>query len=424
MIERRNRIVVTGMGTVNPLGLLVPQSWEALIKGQSGIDYLNPPIHSEVKIAGQVKDFDFSKYCLFPDQRKEMKRIHRSAQFAYVVALEAMRDAGLWDEKLLLQGVLPERIGLRIGSGMAGADYIAKIEDDMREKGDQKISPSAIFRVLPERPATVTGRWLGIKGPAGSSVAACATGSQNIIDAVRIMKDPDSKVEVMLAGGTEAAISPIGLTIFDQIRALSRRHSHPDEVSCPFDELADGFVMGEGAGAMVLEKLGHALDRKAEIHAEVVGYTDNSDAFHDTEPDVEGASKAMTVALEQSGINSAEVDYINTHGTSTVVGGRVELTAIRKVFRSSLDRLLISSTKSATGHLMGATGALEAIFCVLAICKGIVPPTLNLHHPIKEADGMDLVPLVARYQPVKIALSNSFGFGGLNNTLIFREFAQ
>lgn len=418
------RIVVTGMGTVNPLGLNVKDSWENIIAGKSGIATIEPPELAipEVRIAGQVKNFDPKPY--FPP--KEIRNIHRNAQFAYVSALEALHDASLVNLANLLEPKLlsePERTGLTLGSGVGGGMHIAEIEDVLRDKGANRVRTSAMLQLLLERSNSITSILLGIKGPISATVAACATGSESIINAIYRIRENDA--DVMIAGGTEAAIGPVGLASFHALRALSTKYQeNPTEASRFADQGADGFVMAEGAGVLVLESLKHAQGRGAKIYAEVIGYGDNADAYDDVAPSGEGAIRALLLALGRAGLSARGVDYINAHGTSTPSGDPKELEAIAEVFGINNPRLSISSTKSAVGHMLGAAGGFEAIMCIKAIETGIIPPTLNLLNPIKEAEGLDLVPLKAKEKPVDVAISNSFGFGGINSVLVFSRFNQ
>lgn len=412
------RIVVTGMGAISPLGLSVEETWSNLVAGKSGIRKMDPPVNSEVSVAGLVEGFTSS---ISP---REIKRIHRSAQLSYAATVEALYDAGLLKNlDTLIEGesplvnVDPERIGTRIGTGVGGGSEIAEIEDVIRDKGDTKISAVAMLLLLNERVSTVPSRHLNLRGPVATTVAACATGSMSIVDGIYTIREDDA--DVMVVGGTEAAIHRIGVGSFNSMRALSR-NDEPTEASRPFDEDADGFIMAEGAGILVIENLAHAKKRNARIHTEIIGYGNSADAFHDTQPSGEGAARAMRIALRKAGIVPKDVHYINTHGTSTPTGDGVEPDALLGVFGEYLVEIPISSTKSATGHLLGAAGGLEAIIATKAIEEGVVPPTLNLHKPIRE--GVNFVALEAQRRKVDIAMSNSFGFGGINSVLIFRRY--
>ena len=403
----KERVVVTGMGAVTPLGLCVAETWQNLIDGQSGIKIIDPPVNSQVSVGGVVENFDPEKYI----PGKELPRIHRSAQFSCAAITEAVQDAGL-------KNISPEDIGIRMGTGIGGGGEIAEMEDIILKYGDHKISQYSMLRLLPERVSTIPSRLGNLRGPTATTVAACATGSMAIIDGYYTLSLDDAKV--MVVGGSEAVVHRIGVGGFNAMRALSRKGSKPERISRPFDKKADGFVMSEGAAVLVLERLEHAEQRGARIHAEIVGYGNTSDAFHDTVPSGEGAVRAMRIALEKACLKPEDVDYINAHGTSTVVGDGKELDALSEVFGKSLRRISVSSTKSATGHMLGAAGAIEAIFCIKAIEEGIVPPTLNLRNPIRP--GLDLVKGKAKHKEVNVAMSNSFGFGGINSVLIFKKF--
>ncbi len=422
-MSKEIRVVVTGMGAISPLGNNVEDTWKALISGKSGIKRVSKEdesgfridgVNSEVDIAGVVENFEPADFLSF----KELKKAHMSAIFSYAASVEALKDAGLFADSLT--NIDPERIGARIGTGVGGGSEIAEVEDVIINKGDQKISPFSMLRLLSERVVTVSSMKLGIKGPISAVVAACATGSIAIGDAVDKIRL--GKADAMLAGGTEAAIHRVGVGSFHAMHALSTDNENPEFASRPFNENVSGFVMAEGAGILVLESLDHVIARGAEnqIYAEVLGNADTSDAYHDTQPSGDGAVRAMRIAMKESGINPSEVNYINAHGTSTPLGDEKELEAIVRVFGDELKHISISSTKSATGHLLGAAGGLEAVICVKAICTDLVPPTLNLENPI--VAGLDLVPNKYKKRIVNIAMSNSFGFGGINSVLIFGKY--
>lgn len=417
------RVVVTGLGAITPLGLNVADSFAALKSGKSGIKLMEPAIHNRINIAGVVEGFDPKKYF----SPKDLKRIHRSAQFSTAAVAEALIDGGLLDSDTNLtlwnispKSIRPEDIGAKIGSGVAGLTYVPEMQDIIRDKGEEKISPFSSLQFLLERVATIPSRKFSLKGETTATVAACATGSKSIAEARNaiILGEAD----LMLAGGTEAALTQLGLASFDVMRALAdpKKFNSPEEASRPFDKDAAGFVMGEGAGILLLERLDHATKRGAKIYAEVIGHANTSDAYDDTAPSGEGARRAMRKALINAGIEPEQVDYLNAHGTSTPTGDPEELEAVRDVFGSHLSKLFISSTKSATGHLLGAAGGIEAVFCIKALDEGIIPPTLNLSNPIRE--GFNLVPNTSKYHPIEIAMSNSFGFGGINSVLIFKKF--
>lgn len=411
----RERIVVTGMGTVTPLGIGVSETWKNLIEGKSGIRKLEKDVNSQVNIAGIVEGFEPTRYI----PGRELLRVHRAAQFSQAAVIEALIDAGFCDGKTLI-GIEPEDIGIQMGTGIGGGSEIAEMEGIIREFGDTRISQYSMLNLLPERVATVPGKLNKFRGPTATRVAACATGSWAVVDGVYILLEDDAKV--MAVGGTEAVIHRIGIGGFNAMGALSRNRRFPGKASRPFDKKANGFVVSEGAGALILELLSHALSRGAKIHAEITGYGNTSDAFHDTVPSGEGAVRAIKLALRKAGIEPEDIDYINAHGTSTPAGDGRELDALSKVFGKNLKNISVSSTKSATGHLLGAAGAVESIFCIKTIEEGIIPPTLNLRNPIRR--GLDLVPNYARQREVNTAMSNSFGFGGINSVLIFKKYPE
>lgn len=421
MVEKSadKRIVVTGIGAITPVGLTAEESFKALIEGKSGIALIEPKDDykdSKVRIAGQVKGFDSNGY--FSD--KESRRTPRCAQFATAASIKALTDAGLYADGKL-QHIDPIRIGLIMGTAIGGSSYFTKVEDVIRDKGEDRIYPLSTLLFLLGRTASVPSIKIGIKGPVDVVDAECASGSRAISNAIRIIRSGDA--DVVVAGGAEAPIEKSVIVSFAKGKALSTRNDSPTEASRPFDQDADGFVVAEGVGVLVLESLEYAMKRNANIYAEVLGYGDTSDAFHHTDPSGEGAIRAMLLALKRAGIRPGDVDYINTHGPSTEAGDGVELDAIREVFGEDATSVLVSSTKSAIGHTLGAAGGIEAVICVLAIRDNIVPPTLNLKTPINEAEGLDLVPLEARRdRQIVVALSNSFGLGGLNSVLVFKRY--
>ncbi len=433
-MRKSHRVVVTGMGAVTPLGLNVEESWQGLIEGRSGVqkistsswEFKEDARNSEIDIAGLVTGFDASQ--LIP--RKELNRIHRSAQFAVVACREALIQAGLFDPSLKMEkglaapiGINPDRLGAILGTGIGGGSIIADIEDVIRDKGDLRVSPFSMLLLLPERVSTVPSMWLNFEAEVGEKTAACASAAQAITDAYRVLERGEA--DVMLAGGSEAAVHRVALASFNNMHALNNTsNGNPDRASSPFDQKAAGFIMGEGAGILCLETLEHARGRGADILAELVGYGNTADAHHDTAPYLLGAIKAIRKALAMAEIDPAEIDYINAHGTSTPTNDPNELKAFREVFGDNLVNIPVSSTKSATGHLLGAAGGVEAIFSIKAIEEGIIPPTLNLHNPIPEAEGLNLVSLGAQKREVNIVMSDSLGFGGLNSVLIFRKFQR
>ncbi|HSV75025.1 MAG TPA: beta-ketoacyl-ACP synthase II [Chthonomonadales bacterium] len=404
------RVVVTGLGVITSLGLTVPTFWENLLAGRSGVtDITSFDVSAyTTRIAAEIRDFDASNFM----ERKEAKRMDRFAQFAVAAARGAIEQSGL-----RIEGELSERVGVLIGSGIGG---ILTIEEQYRvllERGPARVSPFLIPMLIGDMAAGQVSIILGAKGPNSAVVTACATGCHAIGDAAHIILRGDA--DAMIAGGAEAGISALGLGGFCAARALSTRNDDPERASRPFDAERDGFVMGEGAGVVVLEELEFALARGATPIAEVVGYGMTGDAFHVTQPapEGEGAARAMRMALRSAGMAPEDIDHINAHGTSTQPNDRLETIAIRTVFGEHADRLAVSSTKSMTGHLLGAAGAVEAIACCLAVRDQVVPPTINYTTPDPDCD-LDYVPNHARPMQVRAAMSNSFGFGGHNATVI------
>ena len=408
------RIVVTGVGAVSPLGLDVPTLWEALKTGKSGAGRITlfdeEPF--ETKIAAEVKGFDPTKYF----EHREARRMDRYTQFATVAAMQAVKQANLDCEK---EG--PD-VGVLIGSGIGGITTLSAQMATLAEKGPRRISPLLVPMMIADAAAGHVSITLGAKGMNFCATSACSSGADAVGEACEIIKRGD--VQVMIAGGAEAPITPIAIAGFNAAGALSVRNDAPQKASRPFDAQRDGFVMGEGAAVLVLESLDHALKRNAHILAELAAYGATSDAFHITQPaqDGEGAAKAMQTALRKAGMTTKDIDYINAHGTSTAMNDKCETMAIKAVFGADAHRVPISSTKSMMGHLIGAAGAIEAIVCVLAIQNGVIPPTINLEHADPDCD-LDYVPNTARQQKVRAAMSNSFGFGGHNSVLLFREYA-
>jgi len=408
------RIVVTGVGAVSPLGLDVPTLWEALKTGQSGAGRITlfdaEPF--ETKIAAEVKGFDPAKYF----EHREARRMDRYTQFATVAAMQAVKQANLDCEK---EG--PD-VGVLIGSGIGGITTLSAQMATLAEKGPRRISPLLVPMMIADAAAGHVSITLGAKGMNFCATSACSSGADAVGEACEIIKRGD--VQVMIAGGAEAPITPIAIAGFNAAGALSVRNDAPQKASRPFDAQRDGFVMGEGAAVLVLESLDHALRRNANILAELAAYGATSDAFHITQPaqDGEGGAKAMQMALRKAGMTTRDIDYINAHGTSTAMNDKCETMAIKSVFGGDAHRIPVSSTKSMMGHLIGAAGAIEAIVCVLAIQNGVIPPTTNLEHADPDCD-LDYVPNTARQQKVRAAMSNSFGFGGHNSVLLLREYA-
>ncbi len=413
MIEKR-RVVVTGLGLVTPIGIGVEASWKSAIEGRSGICQITQfdASHMPVRIAGEVKGFDPAPYI----EAKEIKKMDRFIHFAMAAATMAVEDSGLriTDENA-------ERVGVIIGAGMGGLPSIEHYHKIYLEKGYRRISPFFIPMLIINLASGNVSIKFGAKGPNSAAVTACATGSHSIGDSFKIIQRGDA--DVMIAGGTESVITPLGIGGFAVMKALSTRNDEPEKASRPFDAGRDGFVMGEGSGVIILESLESALNRGAKIYAEIIGYGMSSDAYHITTPapEGEGAARCMKAALKDAGIEPEMVNYINAHGTSTKYGDELETAAIKTVFGEHAYKLCVSSTKSMTGHLLGAAGGVEAIFSVLSIYNNIVPPTINLEDPDPECD-LDYAPNRAKQMDVEYAMSNSFGFGGTNACLLFKRY--
>lgn len=412
VLEKR-RVVITGIGMVTPLGLTVDETWDALIQGQSGASSITNFDASQfpVQICAAVKNFDPSMYLDYKDCRKTDTFI----QFGIAAAVQAVGDSGL-----VVDESNARRIGVALGAGIGGLPSIEKNHQAYVDGGARKISPNFIpYAIINMVPGMVAIKY-GFKGPNLSIVTACGTGAHNIGTAARMIKYGDA--DVMVAGGTEMATTPLGIGGFAAIKALSRRNDDPARASRPWDKDRDGFVLGEGAGVMVVEEYEHAKKRGAKIYAELVGFGMSDDAYHIAAPDPEGSGSmlAMENALADAGLNADAVDYMNAHATSTPAGDIGEVLATKRVFKDHAYKLAVSSTKSMTGHLLGAAGAVEAIFSILAICNQVVPATINLDNPDEGCD-LDFVPHTARQQKVNVAISNSFGFGGTNASLIFSK---
>jgi 3-oxoacyl-[acyl-carrier-protein] synthase II len=410
----KNRVVVTGVGMITPLGLGVEESWNNLIAGRSGIRRITQFDSSKfsTQIAGEVVGFNPEDYI----ELKEIKKMDRFIHLAIAAAKKAIDDSGL---KITNNNA--ERVGVIVGSGIGGLGTIERYHSVILEKGPKRITPFFIPMLIINLAAGQISIKFGAKGPNSAIATACATGSHSIGDALKIIQSGEA--DVMIAGGTESVITPLGIGGFNAMKALSTRNDEPEKASRPFDIDRDGFVMGEGAGIVILERLESALDRGAKVYAEIVGYGMTADAYHITAPapNGEGAARCMAMALRNGGINPSEVDYINAHGTSTKYGDELESYAIKTVFGEHAYKVAVSSTKSMTGHLLGAAGGVEAIISVLSIYNDIVPPTINLDNPDPECD-LDYVPYKSRRMTVNYALSNSFGFGGTNACLLFKKF--
>lgn len=412
MMDRK--VVVTGIGVLSPLGLDLASTWEGLKNGVSGIDritLLDPEPYS-CQIAGEVKGFEAKPYFKNP---KDARRADRYAQFGVAAAKMALADSGMDPER-----VDRDRVGVMIGSGIGGLGTLEAQHTVLMNRGPAKVSPFVIPMMISNIASGMISIEYGFGGPNMAIVTACATSNHSIGEAWRMIKFGDA--DAFLCGGAEATILPMGLAGFGNMRALSTRNDEPQRASRPFDKDRDGFVMGEGAGVLVIEEMEHAKKRGAEIYAELVGYGCSSDAYHMTAPHPEGsgARRCMEMALRHAGMNPEDVDYVNAHGTSTPVGDLAETKAVKKTFGAyANDGLLVSSTKSMTGHLLGAAGGIEIAACIMAIRDGVVPPTINLDDPEDGCD-LDYVAKEAREVPIKTALSNSFGFGGHNASLLVR----
>ena len=409
----RRRVVITGLGLVTPLGNNVPDTWDNILKGVSGIAPITHFDVSEfpVRFGGSIRNFNAEDYI----PRKDIKKMDLFIHYGMAAGLQAVADSGLE-----INDSNSHRVGVAIGSGIGGLPGIEHGKQTILEHGPRKISPFFVPSNIINMISGNLSIRLGARGPNFAIVTACTTGTHNIGDAARIIEYGDA--DVMIAGGAEMASSPTGLAGFANARALSTRNDEPQAASRPWDRDRDGFVLSDGAGVVVLEEYEFARKRGARIYAELVGYGLSGDAYHMTAPSEsgDGAIRCMQNALKNAGLNAAEVDYINAHGTSTPAGDVIESNAIKKVFSDHAGKIAISSTKSMTGHLLGAAGGIETVFCVLALRDGVAPPTINLDNPDPECD-LDYVPHTAREMKINIALTNSFGFGGTNGTLVLRK---
>ena len=407
------RVVVTGLGSVSPLGNNARDTWEGMVEGRSGIARITlfDPSDFKTQIAAEVKDFNPRDYM----DGKLARRVDRFTQFAIAASREAVEDASLDLEHEDIY-----RVGVLMGTGVGGIGTLLKQQGVLEKRGPRKVSPFLITAMTPDAASGQVAIELGVRGPNYAVVSACATGSGTIGEAFEIIRRDDA--DVMITGGTEAAILPITIAGFNVVGGISTRNDEPEKASRPFDLNRDGFILGEGAAVLVLEELEHALARGARIYAEVIGYGVSADAYHMIAPEPEGAGAiaAMKMALRKAGVEPEDVDYINAHGTSTPLNDKTETAAIKKVFGEHAYKLMVSSTKSVTGHMLGAAGAIEGLACVMALYEGVVPPTMNYETPDPECD-LDYVPNKARKAPIKIALSNSFGLGGHDSTVVFRK---
>lgn len=410
----RKRVVVTGLGLITPLGIGVETSWQNLVSGKSGIRRITSFDASAfpTQIAGEVDNFNPEEYI----EPKEVKKMDRFIHFAVAASAFALNDSGL---KITDNNA--DRTGVLVGSGMGGLHTIEYYHSLLLEKGPRRITPFFIPMLTINLAAGQISIKFGAKGPNSAISTACATGSHSIGDAFKIIQRGEA--DAMIVGGTEAVITPMAVGGFNAMKALSTRNDMPEKASRPFDVERDGFVIGEGAGIIILESLQHAMDRGAKVYAEIVGYGMTADAYHITSPSPggEGAARCMAIALRDGEIGPSEVDYINAHGTSTKSGDELESLAIKKVFGEHAYKIAVSSTKSMTGHLLGAAGGVESVICILSIVNEMVLPTINLDNPDPECD-LDYVALKAKKMHINYALSNSFGFGGTNACLLFKKF--
>lgn len=409
----KRRIVITGLGLLSPVGNTVEAAWSAIREGKSGIgpvtEFDVSPLNT--RIAGEIRDFDPAQFM----DEKEARRTDKFLQYGVAAGVQAITDAGLQADD---SGINPERVGFALGAGIGG---IATIESTMliyRDKGPRRVSPFYIPGSIVNMIGGSLSIRFGFKGPNIAIVTACTTSTHNIGMAARMISYGDA--DVMIAGGSEYGTTPTAMAGFVAAKAMSTRNDDPQTASRPWDRDRDGFVLSNGAGVVVLEELEHARKRGAKIYAELIGFGMSGDAYHMTAPpeDGEGAARCMAIALRDAAINPEQVDYINAHGTSTPLGDRAESDAVKITFGDHARRVMVSSTKSMTGHLLGAAGGVEAIFTILALRDGVVPPTINLENPGEGCD-LDYVPNTARDAGINMALSNSFGFGGTNGTLIF-----
>jgi len=412
----RNRVVITGLGVISPLGLTMEATWDGIIAGKSGIGPITlfDASDQETRIAGEVKDFQPTDYI----SRKEGRHMDRFAQFAVGASVQALKQSGL-EISAENQG----DVGIIIGSGIGGLGTLLEQAKTLLERGPDRVSPFFVPMMIADIAAAQVSIVLGLRGPNLCTTSACSSGSDAIGAAAEVIRRGDARV--MLAGGSEAIINAIGIAGFNACKALSTRNDEPELASRPFDVGRDGFIISEGAGVLVLEDIEHARARGAAILAELAGYGASADAYHITQPreDGEGAARAMNMALGRAGVKPSQVDYINAHGTSTMLNDRMETRAVKSVFGEAAAKIPMSSTKSQIGHMIGGAGAVEAAVCVTAIGRGVIPPTMNLIDPDPECD-LDYVPNVPRPARLKTVLTNSFGFGGHNSSLVIRAYRE
>jgi 3-oxoacyl-[acyl-carrier-protein] synthase II len=407
----RRRVVITGLGIISPVGNTVEEAWQNILAGKSGIGPITRFDASafSARIAGEVKNFDITQYISAKDARRMDTFIH----YGMAAGIQAVRDAGLDTPQ-----PDPERIGVAIGSGIGGLPLIEETKDDYIKGGPRKISPFFIPGSIINMASGNLSIMYGFQGPNVALVTACTTGTHSIGDAARIIEYGDA--DVMVAGGTESTVSPLAVGGFASAKALSTRNDDPATASRPWDKDRDGFVLGEGAGVMVLEEYEHAKARGAKIYAEVVGYGMSGDAYHMTAPNTGGPFRCMQSALRNAGVNPDQVQYLNAHGTSTPLGDKNETEAIKMAFGDAAKQLVVNSTKSMTGHLLGGAGGIESLFTVLAIHNQISPPTINIFEQDPECD-LDYCANTAREMKIEYALKNNFGFGGTNGSLVFKR---
>jgi 3-oxoacyl-[acyl-carrier-protein] synthase II len=410
----KRRVVITGLGAVTPLAMGVEESWRKICQGKSGVARISKfdPSSFNVKIAAELKDFNPEDFL----DKKKIRRTDPFIQYALVAARMAIDDAGL-----TINGNNASRVGLVLGSCAGGMTMYAKNLYALRDGGPEKVSPFFIPGFIANMAVGEVSMDSGARGPSKCVVTACATGSNSIGDAFRLIQN--NEADAMIAGGSDAYVIPIAIAGFDKMRTLSRRNNEPERASRPFDKDRDGFIVGEGAGVVILEETESAMRRGAKIYAELIGYGSNIDGIHITEPDWENQARCLKLAINDAAISPNDVDYINAHGTSTVLNDVSETKAIKEALGEHSKKVPVSSNKSMFGHLLGAAGAVEAIFTVLTIRDSIIPPTINYDTPDPECD-LDYVPNIARKAQVNTALSNSFGFGGVNATLVFKKFKE
>ncbi len=415
-----NKIVITGMGAVTPVGIGVENFWNGLITGVHGIGRITRFDASAlpVQIAAEVKDFDATKYI----PRKQAKEMDLFMQYGYVAADEALTDAGLNPEQPEERVVPAERIAIVVGTAFAGLGTIADTQDSISTGKHSKVSPRFVPKIIGNIAAAQIAIAKGFRGPSLTVSTACSSGADALSTGIMLINSGEADVVVCV--GAEAATSPLNIMGLASAHALSTKNDTPEQASCPFDANRDGFVMGEGGGCIIIETEEHAKARNAHIHASIIGWANSTDGYHVTSPhpDGIGAIFCMQRCIEKAGIQPDAVDYINTHGTSTPKGDIIETKAIKSLFGEHASKLAISSTKGSTGHMMGAGGITEAIACVKAVQEGMIPPTLNLEHPDPECD-LDFVPNTARKQDIQIAMSNAFGFGGQNSSILLQKYS-